>query len=502
MRWGAVLTVGSLFFATSVTPALAQTFPDATCFGKAWTILGTEGHDEIVGTQRADVIVARGGNDFIDGAGGDDLICGGEGSDRIRGSDGNDRIDGGPGGERILGGPGDDRIFARTGGGVFRGGPGDDRIDNHDGSSAAHNGGSGNDTIIGGRAFETFRGGAGNDTIRAGGSLDLIVGGAGNDNIDGGGGFDYVLHIGATSGITADLQAGTVVGRGLDRVSAIEGVVGTRFDDTLLGDAAGLNGFFGARGNDNVDGRGGRDIVDPGPGDDTVSGGDGDRDIVSFITSEHGMNVDLTTGIATGEGTDLLTGFEEIFGSDLDDVLVGDAGNNVITGGIGADDIQARGGDDRLLGEGFIVAFNNDGNRDDSLDGGDGTDTVSYAAAERSIFVDIANEEGRGEGNDTLTSIENVRGSSFGDVLIGDANANSLFGRRGDDVLEGAAGDDFLDGGPGSDRAMGGDGNDTCTRAETRQGCESSTTTMGQHVRDERTGRVIRAGLLGVRRRD
>ena len=484
MRRGAVLVVSSLLFANSAVPAHAQPFPDETCFGKPWTILGTEGRDEIVGTQRPDVIVARGGHDLIDGAEGDDLICGGAGNDDIKGSEGDDRIDGG------------------HDGGIYIGGPGDDRIQATGGSATTQIGGDGNDVLIGARVFDDLRGGAGADRLVGNGSLDLLFGGPGADHVNGGNGFDYSLHFGAPAGINADLSAGTIAGgHGPDRVADIEAVVGTRFEDSLFGNDEPLNALIALRGNDTINGRGGRDLVSPGPGDDILGGGNGERDLVSYAGLPEAVNVDLVIGTATGYGTDVLTGFEEIFGSDANDVLAGDANANVITGGIGADDIQGRAGDDRLLGEGFVVIFNNDGNRDDFLDGGDGTDTVSYATAERGVFIDLTNSEARGEGNDTLSSIENARGSSFGDTLIGDDGPNELFGRGGGDILDGAAGDDTLDGGPGSDRATGGAGNDTCTRSETRSGCESTTSTMRRHVVERASGRAVRAGLLGVRRR-
>jgi Ca2+-binding RTX toxin-like protein len=47
-----------------------------------------------------------------------------------------------------------------------------------------------------------------------------------------------------------------------------------------------------------------------------------------------------------------------------------------------------------------------------------------------------------GDGNDTLSSIENIRGSQFDDTLTGDANANILDGNGGADRMEGGTGSD------------------------------------------------------------
>ena len=68
-----------------------------------------------------------------------------------------------------------------------------------------------------------------------------------------------------------------------------------------------------------------------------------------------------------------------------------------------------------------------------------------------------------GSGNDTLSHIELVEGSRFGDTLVGNDNANWLSGDEGNDHLSGGAGDDSLQGGPGADVLEGGLGNDTAT---------------------------------------
>ncbi|WP_280960079.1 calcium-binding protein [Enterovirga rhinocerotis] len=82
-------------------------------------------------------------------------------------------------------------------------------------------------------------------------------------------------------------------------------------------------------------------------------------------------------------------------------------------------------------------------------------DTVSYehASGGVAVFLDPSMWSGMSgdAAGDTFSSIENVRGSAFGDVLVGDGAAN---------LLEGGAGDDRLDGGLGADTMRGGTGND------------------------------------------
>lgn len=66
-----------------------------------------------------------------------------------------------------------------------------------------------------------------------------------------------------------------------------------------------------------------------------------------------------------------------------------------------------------------------------------------------------------GSDQDRFQSIEGVTGSSYDDVLLGDASANVFSGGAGDDHQDGEAGDDVLNGGAGHDLLTGGAGSDT-----------------------------------------
>jgi Ca2+-binding RTX toxin-like protein len=90
---------------------------------------------------------------------------------------------------------------------------------------------------------------------------------------------------------------------------------------------------------------------------------------------------------------------------------------------------------------------------DDTLDGGSGGDTASYAEAAGGVTVDLAISglQSTGEGSDTLVSIENLTGSAFSDTLRGTSGDNILSGGAGDDTLFGLGGNDRLDGGDGID---------------------------------------------------
>ncbi len=123
--------------------------------------------------------------------------------------------------------------------------------------------------------------------------------------------------------------------------------------------------------------------------------------------------------------------------------VYGLTGNWLIARGTVIENLVAGQGDDQVIAN---AAAN-------ELDGGPGSDTVSYVGSDAGVRVDL--EAGTGAGGhaagDTFNSIENLIGSAHGDELQGAAGANRLTGAGGDDTLEGGAGADTLDGGTGTD---------------------------------------------------
>jgi Ca2+-binding RTX toxin-like protein len=103
----------------------------------------------------------------------------------------------------------------------------------------------------------------------------------------------------------------------------------------------------------------------------------------------------------------------------------------------------------------------NGGSGSDLLDGGDGSDTVSYKGSPTGVTVNLnpgaINSGGDAEG-DVITNVENITGSSHDDHLTGNSLANLLSGGEGDDSLTGGAGADIF-----AFSANGGEGSDTIT---------------------------------------
>ena len=183
--------------------------------------------------------------------------------------------------------------------------------------------------------------------------------------------------------------------------------VGDDFGNILVG-TAGEDFIFGNGGNDNLHGRGGGDLLDGGPGWDWAHY----KSAVSGIVADM-SNPANNTGEALG---DTYVSIEVLSGSSYNDVLRGDAANNLLIGGPGAD----------------------------VLDGGFGSDTASYSNTVRADLGNPGTNTFEAAG-DTYISIENLVGSAFGDVLVGNDEDNIFHGGLSGDELNGGNGSDTAD---------------------------------------------------------
>ncbi len=122
--------------------------------------------------------------------------------------------------------------------------------------------------------------------------------------------------------------------------------------------------------------------------------------------------------------------------------------------------LRGGGGDDALDGDGTFGDVDLGGS-DDLLDGGDGTDAVTFAQRGTPVGVDLAARTAGGDGErDALVSIEDAVGGAGADTLLGDGLANTLAGGGGNDHMAAGGGDDVLYGRAGIDRLDGGEGDD------------------------------------------
>ncbi|WP_269582455.1 calcium-binding protein [Roseibium sp. Sym1] len=302
-------------------------------------------------------IIATKSHDVVEGDGADNKFWGLNGNDDLFGLGGSDELHGGNGNDFLDGGSGSDKLFGGDQDDTINGGTGHDQID----------GGSGSDTIDGGMGNDTIEGGTGNDTIDGGigNGIDTIYGGDGNDTIDGGGG-DDIIHVGG--------------------------------------------------GNDTVTGGFGKDEIHiSGFGDNTVDGGAG-SDTVVFDNASTEVNLIFGTAWRS-DGTDRLTGIENVTTGSGVDTVFGNSGVNHIKTGGGSDTIYSAAGDDHVEA----------GDGDDYVVGGTGSDDVFGDAGDDFIFggdgVDVLMG---GDGNDT------IRGGTGDDIMLGNGDADTFLWETGD----------------------------------------------------------------------
>ena len=333
-------------------------------------------------------------------------------------------------------------------------------------------GGGGIDIITGDSGSNLLRGNGGNDQLFGGAGNDILGGGAGADLLDGGTGNDIASYLNATSAVIADLltPANNTNSAAGDTYVSIEGLRGSSgFNDQLFGD----------NNNNTLDGSGGADLLN----------GRGGFDYARYTSAAVGLTVSLLNPAAnTGDALgDTFVSIEGLWGSNFNDILIGDSNNNNLDGSSGADVLDGQGGfdyarytssnfgltvsladpsqntgdavgdtytsiegligsnfNDVLIGDGANNTLRGDGGAD-VLNGGAGFDAAEYSQSSSGLTVDLAtpaNNTGEATG-DTFISIENIIGSAFADILRGDGNNNLLDGGDGADHLEGGAGIDY-----------------------------------------------------------
>jgi hypothetical protein len=203
---------------------------------------------------------------------------------------------------------------------------------------------------------------------------------------------------------------------------------------------------------------------------------------------------DTTATFSAGSGCTMVSPHEahctsvfalRVRGLDGNDVITNNTGANAdLHGGTGDDRLIGGSADDRLIGE-FGA---------DVLMGGGGSDTASYAdtSIRAGVRADLDGatgddggpEDGPPGARDTIgADVENLEGSSHGDVLIGNAGPNIITNGMGDgtDQIQGLGGDDQLSG-RGGGTVDGGTGADHCTsdirglpkEPDTFVGCEAT----------------------------
>lgn len=351
------------------------------------TFFGTNGDDQ--NTQGV-----NGGNDVFNMLGGDDEVAGGIGADTINGGAGFDVLD-----------------FSNTsfneGGSAYRGitalmalGKVTDPwgfVDTFSGIEAIV-GSRFNDVIVGTGGRDQFTGLRGSDTINGGADSDTIR-------------YDSDTWNGGTAGIFVDLQitmAGGAIGGYIrdgfgtvDRVTDIERVIGTIYNDVFYGSTVN-NHFWGGEGTDYYNGDAGSDWLRF------------DRWFENAPTSGVVVDMSLATNQIINDGhgnTEKIFNIENIVGNNLNDSIIGSAGDNYLVGRDGSDTLTGGGGID-------YFEFWNQGDADDN-------DLITdFTASGAASEIDVLSFDSQGfAGMTTTLTLVNgtVATSAVGTFLFDDA---------------------------------------------------------------------------------
>ena len=256
-------------------------------------------------------------------------------------------------------------------------------------------------------------GGAGNDTYRAdpiNPATFIENPGEGFDTVEVARGIDYTLPDNIEHLTVKNLAGSTGDNSVLD---------GNGLDNTITG-SDNVETLRGYAGNDRLSGMGGNDTLQGGSGNDRLNGGDGndtlyggaDNDVLKGALGDdtmYGGTGDDTYFVDSlsdqvienfGEGTDwvrvYVDGYEMpanvenafvsvapgyFLGNELDNLIIGGSGNDILNGHFGNDTIKGGAGADTLAG-GYGDDTHNGGPGDDWLWGSVGADTFSGGAGD------------------------------------------------------------------------------------------------------------------------
>ena len=449
--------------------------------------IGGRGNETIYGNEANNIIEGGDGSDTINGGAGNDTASYAHASRAVTVNlsvSGTQAVSAADTGEvlisieNLIGSAYDDTLIGNIGNNRLDGGAGNDMAGFLGATSGvtvslavsgaqAVGGGQGSDTFV---SIEGLLGSNYNDTLTGNAASNVLEGAGGNDTLNGGDGLDTAAYTRATSAVTVNLAISGAQsvggGMGSDTLVSIENLSGSNFNDTLTG-TGNANILNGGQGNDTLDGAGGYDTV-------------------TYQTADYSISVDLSISgqqiISYSQGNDTLISIENVVASDFNDRLTGNAGSNILDGGSGSDtidynkatsgitvDLSLAGaqtigggqGQDRLISIENVVAsqFNDSltgssgdnifegGAGNDVINGGGGFDTVVYNGV-TGVTVDLsittAQAIGAGMGSDTLSNIEAIVGTYYGDKLTGNTGANTFTGGAGDDVIDGGAGIDTV----------------------------------------------------------
>lgn len=493
------------------------------------TIVGTPCDDTIRAPRGVTTVRGEGGSDTLYGQRGNDTLLGGEGEDRLYGGIGDDELRGGSGADRLSGGFGADSLDGEGGSDFARGdatidaiadsgaaadtdtlsyatgatpgffdrpgvsdyggfpaeregrgayvnlqsGLGDNGLAPSGGGVDEELAGASYETVIG-SAFpdfivgtgdaETIYGGGGADVILGEGGADVAYGGADGDSCDAATTFECetdekevalrdpgAISVGSMAPQAGGSPALYLTGSDEDDVVTATYLAGTVTFSLEAGSEGGFDTSPSATGGCGAPAGGQVACSAPVAPDSIVLAGlDGDD---TLTVSGFGLGATEATSIVLlgGAGEDVLTGAateDALVDGDGADTVDAAGRDDAVPNNAGADQLHAGSGEDLFVSNAVC-----DGDR---LDGGPDRDNANWANFNAAIAIDMAAQRAGlvGLGGQpqcpsasllsALEAIEDTEGTSLGDVMLGDAGNNQLLGRPGPDVYSAAAGDDVI----------------------------------------------------------
>jgi Ca2+-binding RTX toxin-like protein len=424
------------------------------------------------------------------------------GNDIIYAGDSSDTIDAGSGSDLIYGGEGNDSIDAGSDNDFINGGDDADVLNGGDGIDTADYSDSPNAVIV---------------NLATGATDGLVLGTRTYTTIDNKYGWSVgpvssTLHVDVTG--KTDLDTPPAISITSDKLSNIENLIGSNYNDhftgddkdnvftpglsrvirtgnstvtstgsTAIGQIGGGSGAGGLTSFDVVDGGGGNDllIVDYSVGDDSNGGGmtggggtAGDFNRLAavqgqgFIDTVRFLNIERFQVTGTSKN-------DNLYGGAGDDTLNGGAGNDFLVGGAGTgnsdltgnDIINGGEGDDEIANRNYN-ALGSDVNLLDRFDGGTGFDTLSANFSNQTADVNFI--DGQSNNNvfadgtfaKNFEAVRNFTTGSGNDSLILKGRLPLAFNSSYNRQLDTGAGNDTItmNGGLGQISVEAGNGND------------------------------------------
>ena len=299
---------------------------------------GTVYDDTLIGNAYGNTLWGEIGNDVIAGNGGDDLLSGGDGNDTLDGGNGNDTMYGGGGDDTYSVDAVGDIVSEQLTPGIDDGGTDlvlasisytlGDFIENLTLTGSANINGTGN------ALANVVTGNTGNNVLDGGVGADTMMGGLGNDSyvVDNAG--DIVTEAASAGSDTVLVAFTWALGANIENLTLTGGAdangTGNALDNVLTGNS-GTNVLTGGLGNDTYVVQNTTDVV-------TELSNQGTDTVLSSVTYTLGKY--LETLVLTGTSTISAGGNSTnntLIGNDAANRLDGKGGDDLLTGGLGAD---------------------------------------------------------------------------------------------------------------------------------------------------------------------